>query len=242
MDKIIKKKFIALSQDLSLENNLKVVQQYNKAINFSRYAIPYSFGLLFSATYVMVETSPMGIMGSSALTLALSVPFSILGIIPSMPILKFLKQTKFKAFRKFKMFESIQDSYFYIQDKITHILKDKEAQYIFYHFFESTKDFIISPELKNNFMHSLALFKHALENQCFNIAAEHFLFLYPHSIHYIEFIGLQKESSYDNDMLSVQAKLIGEYLSEQMEEKEWEFGTTPDKSTNWRELMDVKKK
>jgi hypothetical protein len=253
MEKILKTKFLAISEQFSLQQNAKVVQQYKQSVLFSKYAIPYSFGLLFSTIFVGTQALEAGFIGGSFLALVLSVPMSFLGLIPGIPLYKYFKKNKFKIFRKSVNFRSLQDSYFYINDKLIQVLQDKETQFVFYNFFNKVTDFIELSDRKYKFMRNLELFQYYLSTSNFSAAAESFFKLYPQSLYYIDFIAVTEDTQYEKEMLEVQANLIQEYLGlesyeaphNQTVELEIEKSTLPvnqEKSKNWRDLMSLEKK
>lgn len=243
MDKIIKSKLLDINELHHLEEDTKITQLYHKTLLASRYLLPYIVGLGASTFYVLGQPASVGFMNSIVLSLILSVPFSFFAAGPSILINQHLRRTKFKFFRKFKKFSDLQDSYFYIHDKVAHILQDKEAQFVFYHFFDSTKHYIFETNKMNNFQLNLFHFKQALESDNLAAAADIFLQLYPQSIRYIDLIGENESSQYDKDMLIVQNKLISEYIENSFDtEQEIEISHKKSsklskKNVNWNNLI-----
>lgn len=213
MINFIKNKFLALIHNTGLEENKKDIRNYRYITNLSQYILGYVIGVgmgfgiqLFSST----NNNFFNIITSSFIIgFLLFIP----GYFFSLPIYIYWKNRNFKMFRKYRYFRKLQDKYFYIDDHVICMLKNKESQYIIISLIEN-----IIVSLKNDrydslkFSNNLHSFKNFLKDGNFELAADLFLTIYPKILSYVQTTKDIELSSFDLEMLEAQHSLLDSYL------------------------------
>lgn len=216
MNEYFKNNYFKFKEHFHLDMDVKNFLFYKKIKNiFSKsFLLASSTGLSFLLSYHLLGSGFS--FNNYFFTSIIFFPL-FLSLIQRLQIKHPLKYTqishKLPSFLRFLSFiKSSEDSFFFSRDKISKMLEDKNAQFIFYEFFNNSKPFVDSLKDYKEYNSNIAFFKNCLEKKDFIKAAEYFMELYTFAYQYE---NLSFNSNYhDIELLHIKKELIDEFLHE----------------------------
>lgn len=212
MINFIKNKFLSLIQNTGLEETKADIRKYNYFIHSSQYVLGYAIGVGAGFGIQFWGGANLSLFGLFTSSILLGIPLSVPGYFIGLPVYNYWKNRNFKMFRKYEYFRKLQDNYFYHEDQVICMLKNKESQYIIISLFDNLTSSLPQGNESLYLSNKLYKFKLLLQDGNFGLAAKEFLSIYHKYVYYAQQIKDTELSSFDLNMLEAQYSLLDSYL------------------------------